>query len=131
VGVGAALVAAVAYNLLHVGLYGMFGPTLAGYLADKAGLDLPWVLPAALAGPSRAPAPQDRLAHPVHRRAGRHRAVRPTLLGLPPGSTEAWALPASFAVAAVLGVLYGRWQRSARPDVYQGIGLGADALTAR
>jgi amino acid transporter len=42
VGVGAALVAAVAYNLLQVGLYGMFGPTLAGYLADKAGLDLSW-----------------------------------------------------------------------------------------
>jgi hypothetical protein len=32
----------VAYNLLQVGLYGMFGPTLAGYLADKAGLDLSW-----------------------------------------------------------------------------------------
>ena len=37
-GVGAAL----AYNLLQVGLYGMFGPTLAGYLADKVGLDLDW-----------------------------------------------------------------------------------------
>src|SRR5215218_1322705 len=24
------------------GLYGMFGPTLSGYLADKVGLDLPW-----------------------------------------------------------------------------------------
>lgn len=42
VGVGAALVAAIAYNLLQVGLYGMFGPTLSGYLADKVGLDLPW-----------------------------------------------------------------------------------------
>jgi hypothetical protein len=42
VGVGAALVAALAYNALQVGLYGMFGPTLAGYLADKVGLDLPW-----------------------------------------------------------------------------------------
>jgi amino acid transporter len=41
-GVGAALVAAIAYNLLQVGLYGMFGPTLAGYLADKVGLDLSW-----------------------------------------------------------------------------------------
>ena len=41
-GVGAALVAALAYNLLQVGLYGMFGPTLAGYLADKVGLDLSW-----------------------------------------------------------------------------------------
>jgi amino acid transporter len=42
VGVGAALVAAIAYNLLQVGLYGMFGPTLSAYLADKVGLDLPW-----------------------------------------------------------------------------------------
>jgi amino acid transporter len=47
-----------------------------------------------------------------------------TLLGVPPGSTEAWALPALFAVAAVAGILYGLWLRSTRPDVYQGIGLG-------
>jgi hypothetical protein len=51
-----------------------------------------------------------------------------TLLGVPPGATEAWALPAAFAVAAAIGVLYGAWLRSARPDIYQGIGLGADAL---
>jgi amino acid transporter len=51
-----------------------------------------------------------------------------TLLGVPPGSTEAWALPASFAVAAAVGIVYGAWLRSARPNVYQGIGLGADAL---
>jgi hypothetical protein len=49
-------------------------------------------------------------------------------VGVPPGATEAWALPAAFAVAAVIGVLYGAWLRSARPNVYQGIGLGADAL---
>jgi amino acid transporter len=49
-----------------------------------------------------------------------------TLLGVAPGSTEAWALPAVFAVAAVVGVAYGLWLRSARPGVYQGIGLGAD-----
>jgi amino acid transporter len=41
-GVGAALVAALAYNALQVGLYGMFGPTLSGYLADKLGIDLSW-----------------------------------------------------------------------------------------
>jgi amino acid transporter len=52
-----------------------------------------------------------------------------TLLGVAPGSTEAWALPAAFAVAAVVGILYGLWLRSARPGVYQGIGLGADALS--
>jgi amino acid transporter len=51
-----------------------------------------------------------------------------TLLGVAPGSTEAWALPACFAVAAVVGVVYGVWLRSARPNVYQGIGFGADAL---
>ena len=44
---------------------------------------------------------------------------------------EARTLPAAFAVAAVLGVLYGLWLRSTRPDVYQGIGLGAGALTVR
>jgi amino acid transporter len=47
-----------------------------------------------------------------------------TLLGVPSGSTEAWALPALFAVAAVAGILYGLWLHSSRPDVYQGIGLG-------
>jgi amino acid transporter len=47
-----------------------------------------------------------------------------TLLGVPPGSTEAWVLPALFAVAGVAGILYGLWLRSSRPDVYQGIGLG-------
>jgi amino acid transporter len=41
-GVGAALVAALAYNMLQVGLYGMFGPTLSGYLSDKLGLSLSW-----------------------------------------------------------------------------------------
>jgi amino acid transporter len=275
VGVGAALVAAVAYNLLQVGLYGMFGPTLAGCLADKAGLDLPRGAGGRRARRPRLRRPADqpvggrpvrpsrrgrvagdgaarlrglrgrgRLQRgdqgPAPHRAGRrvqlaligaayalsswamsvhygddqvaavaaqqgpgmlfamaspavaeiatvlfmtsllaamisfHNAVArcmfalgrervlPAALGrteprtgapriasltqstvglavivlyaLParraPGSTEAWALPASFAVAAVLGVLYGLWLRSARPDVYQGIGLGADALTA-
>ena len=48
-----------------------------------------------------------------------------TLLGVAPGSTEAWALPAAFAVAGVIGIVYGSWLRSARPYIYQGIGLGA------
>ena len=47
-----------------------------------------------------------------------------TLLGVPPGSTEAWVLPVLFAVAGVAGILYGLWLRSSRPDVYQGIGHG-------
>jgi amino acid transporter len=41
-GVGAALVAVVAYNALQVGLYGMFGPTVAQYVVDKFGLTAPW-----------------------------------------------------------------------------------------
>ena len=50
-----------------------------------------------------------------------------TLLGVAPGATEAWALPTAFAVVGALGVGYGIWLRSARPSVYRGIGLGADA----
>jgi hypothetical protein len=54
-----------------------------------------------------------------------------TLLGVAPGSTEAWALPAAYAVAAVPGVLHGLWLRSARRGVYRGVGLGADTATDR
>jgi amino acid transporter len=50
----------------------------------------------------------------------------PTLLGVEPGSVEAWALPGIFAVAAVVGIVYGVWLRSARPAIYQGIGMGAE-----
>ena len=41
-GVGAALVAVVAYNLLQIGLYGMIGPQLASYAADNFGIDASW-----------------------------------------------------------------------------------------
>jgi amino acid transporter len=41
-GVGAALVAVVAYNLLQIGLYGMIGPELAAYAADNFGINAPW-----------------------------------------------------------------------------------------
>ncbi len=51
-----------------------------------------------------------------------------TLLGVAPGSTETWALPGVFAVVAVIGVAYGVWLRSARPEVYQRIGLGPEAI---
>jgi amino acid transporter len=50
-----------------------------------------------------------------------------TLLGVAPGSVQAWAFPGVYAVAAVVGIVYGVWLRSARPSVYQGIGLGTDA----
>lgn len=41
-GVGGALVAVVAYNLLQVGLYGMIGPQLASFAADNFNIDAPW-----------------------------------------------------------------------------------------
>ena len=41
-GVGGALVAVAAYNLLQVGLYGMIGPFLASYAADNFGVNAPW-----------------------------------------------------------------------------------------
>jgi amino acid transporter len=41
-GVGAALVAFIAYNLLQVGIYGMLGPQMAGFARDNSGIDLPW-----------------------------------------------------------------------------------------
>jgi amino acid transporter len=41
-GVGAALVALVAYNLLQVGIYGLFGPTMASYAADNFDLHAAW-----------------------------------------------------------------------------------------
>jgi hypothetical protein len=41
-GVGAALVAVAAYNLLQVGLYGAFGPGLRDYAAGKFNVHAPW-----------------------------------------------------------------------------------------
>ncbi|NUR58994.1 MAG: APC family permease [Catenulispora sp.] len=42
VGVGGALVAVVAYNLLQVGIYGMIGPFMASYAKDNFSIDAPW-----------------------------------------------------------------------------------------
>ncbi|GAA2031232.1 hypothetical protein GCM10009839_33890 [Catenulispora yoronensis] len=41
-GVGGALVAVVAYNVLQVGLYGMIGPSLQSFAADNFGVNAPW-----------------------------------------------------------------------------------------
>ncbi|GAA3449459.1 APC family permease [Dactylosporangium matsuzakiense] len=41
-GVGGAMVALIAYNLLQVGLYGAFGAFLSQFLADKAKLNVDW-----------------------------------------------------------------------------------------
>ncbi|RKN48223.1 APC family permease [Micromonospora endolithica] len=41
-GVAASFVALLAYNAMQVGLYGGFGAVLAGFLADRAGVDVAW-----------------------------------------------------------------------------------------
>ena len=54
-----------------------------------------------------------------------------TLLGVPPGSPAAWALPASYAAVAVTGLGWGLVLRARRPQVYATIGLGAYAVTGQ
>jgi amino acid transporter len=54
-----------------------------------------------------------------------------TLLGVPAGATVAWALPASYAVIAVIGLAWGLILKIRRPHVYAGIGLGAHAVTGQ
>ena len=54
-----------------------------------------------------------------------------TLLGVPPGAAAAWALPASYAVAAVIGLGWGLVLKIWRPQVYAAIGLGAHAVTGQ
>jgi amino acid transporter len=51
------------------------------------------------------------------------------LLGVPPGSTLAWALPAAYPVAALIGIAVAFALRATRPDIYAAIGLGAKAVT--
>jgi amino acid transporter len=41
-GVGAAFVALIAYNMLQIGIYGMFGPTMRDFAATNFGWNLPW-----------------------------------------------------------------------------------------
>jgi amino acid transporter len=54
-----------------------------------------------------------------------------TLIGVPAGAVAAWALPASFAIVAVIGLTWGRILKNRRPLVYDTIGLGAYAVTGR
>ena len=54
-----------------------------------------------------------------------------TLLGFPPGSVAAWALPGGYAVAAAAGLGWGLALRRRRPEVYAAIGLGAHAVTGQ
>jgi amino acid transporter len=60
--------------------------------------------------------------------AVRHYAA---LLGVAAGDPAAWALPASYAVIALLGLGWGLALRIRRPRVYAAIGLGAHAVTGQ
>ena len=54
-----------------------------------------------------------------------------TLLGVPAGATAAWALPASYAAVAVIGLAWGLALKICRPQTYAAIGLGANAVTGQ
>lgn len=54
-----------------------------------------------------------------------------TLLGVPRSDPASWALPASYAAVAVIGLGWGLVLRARRPDLYAAIGLGARAVAAR
>jgi amino acid transporter len=53
------------------------------------------------------------------------------LIGVQETSWARWGLPAAYLVAALLGIAYGLWLKSARPRVHASVGMGAkteDAL---
>lgn len=50
------------------------------------------------------------------------------LLGVAPDHTAVWAFPAAYAAAAVLGLGIAAGLRALRPDVYAGIGRGAEVV---
>jgi amino acid transporter len=54
-----------------------------------------------------------------------------TLLGVRPGSVAAWALPASYAAAAAIGLGWALILWARRPQVYATVGLGAYAATGQ
>jgi amino acid transporter len=54
-----------------------------------------------------------------------------TLLGVAPGSAAAWALPASYAAIALVGLGLALVIKIRRPQVYQTIGLGAHAISVQ
>jgi amino acid transporter len=54
-----------------------------------------------------------------------------TLLGVPAGATAAWALPASYAAVAAIGLGWGLILKTRRPQTYAAIGLGAHAVTGQ
>jgi amino acid transporter len=54
-----------------------------------------------------------------------------TLLGVPSGTTAAWALPTVYPVVAAVGLVWALILRARRPEVYAAIGLGARAASTR
>jgi amino acid transporter len=52
-----------------------------------------------------------------------------TLLGVAPGSKPAVVVPVSFAVLLAGGILWALYLRGTRPQVYDGIGLGANSAS--
>jgi amino acid transporter len=52
------------------------------------------------------------------------------LLGVPPHDPVRWIMPGLYLAVAVVGVLWALTLKSGKPDVYDGIGLGATAGTA-
>lgn len=54
-----------------------------------------------------------------------------TLLGVPSGAVAAWALPASYAVVALIGAAWGLILKARRPRTYATIGLGTHAVTSQ
>jgi amino acid transporter len=40
--VGGAFVALISYNAIQIGLYGLFGAAIEGFIEDKTGFDMPW-----------------------------------------------------------------------------------------
>ncbi len=53
------------------------------------------------------------------------------LLGLPDPEPLRWILPAVYVVLFLLGVWWGRYLKSSRPEVYEMIGRGANAATGQ
>lgn len=45
VGIGASLVALMSYNLMQVGIYGLFGFTVSSLLSARLGVSVPWWIP--------------------------------------------------------------------------------------
>jgi hypothetical protein len=53
------------------------------------------------------------------------------LLGVPLGSTVAWALPATYAAAAGIGLTWGLMLRARHRQLYASVGLGVHAVTGQ